>query len=948
MVGRSPQIQECRVLFITPSKSAKHAKDYYTAHMERSDYYMKDSPEIAGQWNGLGAELLGLSGTVDKERYFALCDNINPATGEKLTPHTKGNRRVLYDFTFDAPKSVTLASEVCGDTRIVDEFRAAIKDTMSDMEASMMTRVRSNKRDEDRVTANMVWAEFIHKTTRPLDDGIPDPQLHAHIAVFNQTFDTEENKWKAAQFGNIVRDKGDYQAAFHTRLAGRLERLGYGIERDGKSFRLAGIAPETVKKFSRRTEEIEAEAARLGITNAKAKGELGARTRNSKDPEGMGLPELRKLWLKRLSDAERDAIVRARHGQETSTLGATAAMDYALAHCFVRQSAVTEKELLTTAMIHSVGSAGVNEIREQLLRPNIIRRVKNGIRYVTTQQVWQQEEDMKNFVRDGRGQFAKLGGFDPPLIDAALGKEHREAGWMILNSRDRVTALKGGAGTGKTTLIKAVGKEINKAGKEVFTFATSTDAVGVLQEEGFTNANTVARLLKDRDMQAKMKNQVIWLDEGGLPSVTDMKGVFDIAQEQNARVVISGDTSQHHGVERGDALRILERDGAMKTATLKQIRRQTDANYRAAVKAISEGDIPGKDGRTRLQAGLEMLDRAGVIIEAPGENRYQRIAEDYAEVAAARKHGGGFKTALVVSPTHREGEKVTKAIREELKRDGRLGGSEREFLSLRPLNLTDAQKSDKAEYSPGSIVQFTQNAKGFGRGERLTVTAKDKDGVHAIRADGSDAVLPLNQADRFQLFRAERVAMAKGDKLRITMNGFVERETRRGVLGARQKDRLNNGSLYEVEGFTKKGDIRLAGGVVLPKDYGGVTHGYVVTSHSSQGKTVDVSLIALGHESFAAANREQLYVSVSRGREAVRLYTDDKRAMMEAVQGSAARMSASELMQPERAKPKPSFMQRMIRRGVVQRAYTAVRERMTAYAQEFQQRRQRQEGLSLG
>ena len=95
------------------------------SHMERSDYYMSDAQEMPGQWHGLGAELLDLKGTVDKERYFALCDNINPATGERLTPHTKGNRRILYDFTFDAPKSVSLAYELGGDERIMDAFRDA-------------------------------------------------------------------------------------------------------------------------------------------------------------------------------------------------------------------------------------------------------------------------------------------------------------------------------------------------------------------------------------------------------------------------------------------------------------------------------------------------------------------------------------------------------------------------------------------------------------------------------------------------------------------------------------------------------------------------------------------------------------------------------------------------------------------------------------------------------
>src|SRR5580700_3204155 len=92
----------------TTGRTLRKPRIISRAIMERSDYYLRDAQEMPGQWHGLGAELLGLSGTVDKERYFQLCDNINPATGERLTPHNKGNRRILYDFTFDAPKSVSL------------------------------------------------------------------------------------------------------------------------------------------------------------------------------------------------------------------------------------------------------------------------------------------------------------------------------------------------------------------------------------------------------------------------------------------------------------------------------------------------------------------------------------------------------------------------------------------------------------------------------------------------------------------------------------------------------------------------------------------------------------------------------------------------------------------------------------------------------------------------
>ena len=62
---------------------------------------------------------------------------------------------------------------------------------------------------------------------------------------------------EAGEFERLVRDKGYYQAAFHSRFAEKLAAVGYGIERDGNSFRLAGIEPATAKKFALRTDVIE-------------------------------------------------------------------------------------------------------------------------------------------------------------------------------------------------------------------------------------------------------------------------------------------------------------------------------------------------------------------------------------------------------------------------------------------------------------------------------------------------------------------------------------------------------------------------------------------------------------------------------------------------------------------------------------------------------------------
>ena len=936
------------MLFITPARNAKEAKDYFTRSLAQSDYYLKDSPEVPGKWHGLGAELLDLEGRVKQEDFFALCDNRDPETGKQLTARMKANRRSFYDFTFDAPKSVTLAYELGGDERIPRVFEEAVAETMGSIEAAAGARVRRNGGDTDRTTSNLVWASFVHRTTRPVD-GVPDPQLHCHAVTFNATYDPVEEKWKALQIGDLVRDKGFYQAEFHSRLSGKLAELGYGIERDGNSFRLVGIKKETTEKFSRRTDIIEAEAERLGITDPKAKSELGRKTREAKNPEGASIAQLRKEWNKRLTDEEREAITGARRGQATTAMHAVQAVDYALSHSFERESAIPEKKLLERALIQSFGREGVEDIRNESFRAGILRKDKAGQLYVTTKDVLQEEAEITSYVRNGRGTRARLGGEKADYeLDAKLSKEQREAALLILNSRDKVTALRGKAGAGKTRMLLSTVKAIEASGRKVLAFAPSSDASrGVQRSEGFKNADTVEQLLTNQDIQKQAAGQVVLVDEAGLLSTPDTKRLFDLAEQQNFRIILSGDSGQHSAVKRGDALRILERDAGMKTAELTGIRRQTDAGYREAVRAISEGDTLGKDGRTRLAAGIEMLDRMGAIAEVEGEERYQKIAQDYAAFTKRRtKKDGPQKTALVVSPTHKEADRVSGAIRQTLKDSGRLGTDERNFSSLRPLNLTEAQRGDAGEYVPGTIVQFHQNAKGFRRGERVSVSGAKAGRVGIVRADGTADFLPLQEAKKFQLYAPGEVALAKGDKVRITMNGFVP-ETRAGR--GKGRVRLNNGEIYEIDDFTKQGGIKFTNGVVVPKEYGGLAHGYVVTSHASQGKTVDKVLIALGSESLAAANRQQFYVSVSRGREGMQLYTDDKEAMMDAVRRSAARLSATELMGSQEAKPrhKPSLMGRVFRLHEIQRAYEAVRSRIVAWGF-INQNQQQREGRGLG
>ena len=123
--------------------------------------------------------------------------------------------------------------------------------------------------------------------------------------------------------------------------------------------------------------------------------------------------------------------------------------------------------------------------------------------------------------------------------------------------------------------------------------------------------------------------------------------------------------------------------------------------------------------------------------------------------------------------------------------------------------------------------------------------------------------------------------IAAGDKLLLQAN----------VVAARQ--RFINGELVQVKAI-QGGDILLTDGRVIPEQYRTFTHGYAVTSHAAQGKTVDEVLVIASSRSLPAINQQQFYVSISRGRERCQIFTDDKDLLRSHVTDSSTRVAAVE------------------------------------------------------
>jgi hypothetical protein len=123
--------------------------------------------------------------------------------------------------------------------------------------------------------------------------------------------------------------------------------------------------------------------------------------------------------------------------------------------------------------------------------------------------------------------------------------------------------------------------------------------------------------------------------------------------------------------------------------------------------------------------------------------------------------------------------------------------------------------------------------------------------------------------DKITVCLPRKIEVAEGDRLHLKAN-------RKLVSGAR----VTNGELVTVKSVHVSGKIELTDGRILDESFREFLPGYAVTSYGSQGKTVDYVLFSDSSVK-AATNAQQWYVTISRGRRGVRIFTSDKEQLRE-------------------------------------------------------------------
>ncbi len=852
-----------------PQKNRGAATTYFDEHLSHNDYYTQSETE-AGQWIGVGCERLGLKPgeVVTRENFLKLCDNLHPETGKQLTQTTAKNRRIFFDFQCAPPKSVSILAVTMNDERIVQAHKEASTLALRELEQFAATRIRRGGiEDKDRVSGNLVGAAFMHTSSRTLD-----PQLHTHFVLFNSTWDKIEQRWKALQTSGIFDAIHYGTEVYRNELVKRLHRIGYQVRQTAGAFEIEGVDPKFIERFSKRSKERDAAVAkeqqRLGRKLTKNEIAHVVHQTRPKKLKGASDEQVRKQQLGEIGFFEKRElrkVVAAANGQpqdfaQEVTTGD--AVEHGLDHVFERNSVVPQHRILENALVKGRGQLDLEQLKEELVNDD--RLVRVGSEY-STRQILSRELYLIRRVNAGIDSVAPVTcHYEPPSY---LGHDQRRALAHVLTSPDRVTGFRGLAGSGKSTTLVALAHALRQQGFEAMFCAPTASAADTLRRDGL-EAVTLEGFYRNLHIRNRLSpRSVIVLDEAGAVGLESMARLFELAEQKDCRVILSGDTGQHASVARGDPLRILEKYSGYRFEELTTIRRQKPKAFRQVVElaAVKQTD----------KAFAKLLELGAVTETQTDDGKlYQRAADAY---LSATKQGN---SALLVSPTWAEIEAVTEKVRETLKTQGVLGQREEAVTVFDSLSWTEAQKKNVNQFEPGQRLRFVRNTKQFDRGDTLEVVATGGNDLCVRRSDGMEVnFTPANVAASFDVGEARELKVAAGDWL---------------LLQANRGKEFINGERVQVREI-KNGRIALADGRTLPTGFNAFAHGYAVTSHSSQSKTVDEVLLVVSSRSFGAVNREQFYVSISRGRERVHVFTDDAELLARCVTDSHERKAAVEL-----------------------------------------------------
>ncbi|ELP8185674.1 conjugative transfer relaxase/helicase TraI [Escherichia coli] len=560
--------------------------------------------------------------------------------------------------------------------------------------------------------------------------------------------------------------------------------------------------------------------------------------------------------------------------------------------------------------------------RGDLLYVDVAKGYGTGL--LVSRASYEAEKSILRHILEGKEAVTPLMERVPGELMEKLTSGQRAATRMILETSDRFTVVQGYAGVGKTTQFRAVMSAVNMLPESerprVVGLGPTHRAVGEMRSAG-VDAQTLASFLHDTQLLQRsgetpnFSNTLFLLDESSMVGNTDMARAYALIAAGGGRAVASGDTDQLQAIAPGQPFRLQQTRSAADVAIMKEIVRQTpelrEAVYSlinrdveralSGLESVKPSQVPRQEGAWVPEHSVTEFSHSQEAKLAEAQQKAMLKGEAFPDIpmtlyeAIVRDYTGRTPEAreqtLIVTHLNEDRRVLNSMIHDAREKAGELGKEQVMVPVLNTANIRDGELRRLSTWETHrDALALVDNVY-----HRIAGISKD-DGLITLQdAEGNTRLISPREAvaEGVTLYTPDTIRVGTGDRMRFTKSdrerGYVANSVWTVTAVSGDSVTLSDGQQTRV---IRPGQERAEQHIDLA---------YAITAHGAQGASETFAIALEGTE----GNRKQMagfesaYVALSRMKQHVQVYTDNRQGWTDAINNAVQKGTAHDVLEPK-------------------------------------------------